>query len=138
MAPRRAQQQHHAVNRRQCVNTRKEPLTNIIRYCMCGIMLLFACYYACRILFLATYIILQVSVAYFVHPCAWLKKESWRKRQMKKIHGFYKRIWCWKKDVSRIIRSIPVNSLFSWQFLRQQHDEETPTPVTEETPREHT
>jgi len=103
-------------------------------------MLLFACYYTCRILFLATYITLQVSVAYFVHPCAWPRKESWRKRQMKKIHGFYKKMWIWKKDVNRIIRSIPVMSVFSWQFLRQNDgdDESHAAAVTEETPREGT
>jgi len=73
--------------------------------------------------FLATYIILHVSVAYLVHPCEWSKKEGWRKRQMKKMHGFYKKTRSGLKDVSRIIRGIPVSSLFSWQIWRSEDDE---------------
>lgn len=132
MPPRRAVQ--NVTARRQKSKAHKESLVNIIRYCLCVILLLLACYYAYRVIFLVMYIVMHMGAAYMAHPCDWQKKESWRKRQMKKMQGFYKKMWGWKKDICQIIRSIPgipFMSLFSWQFMHV--DDECQHSVAEET-----
>lgn len=133
MPPRRALQ--HVTGRRPKAKAHKDSLTNIIRYCLFVIMLLLACYYVCRMIFLAMYIVMHTGAAYLLHPCEWQKKESWRKRQMKNIQGFYKKMYSRKKDICQIIRGIPgipFMSLFSWSFIHGDNEREH--SVEEETP----
>jgi len=131
MPPRRSIPHHYQITT-IATTTRpprqKESYITILRYAISLILLLFACYYLCRVLFLIIHIFLHITSAYLAHPCPWQTKENWRKRQTKKLHILYKKTRIWKKNMDRIIRDIPVMSLLSWRFPHHHHHASSPWP----------
>ena len=67
-------------------------------------------------MFIAIKIITYFVVAYAVHPCAWDKKEGWRKKQLKKTYLTVKKVWGWKKDVIQFVQNTLSMSIPKWDL----------------------